>query len=289
MLRTMLTRFGLAVLLLGVCCAGAWARGEERYGNEPLHEGNYTEWPGIMPVVNHPSRVYRSWVNGNEHFYYRGDTAALNEILRKFAAVKGDVVLRPGPGEAGTFDPSRKIPFTWRLQLIGGIARHLLTLEGAAKVWNPQPELSIYAGGDIDLDKLVIPRELAVLSLADVKKRVREGLKSSDKTVRGWTNGALAELDPYDAESRDAIAAMLKDKDNWVRLNAAGALGKFGKTAQPALPLLRSALETDDAPLKTGVQKGIQDIEQAADRTAAEQAHREMLARIDRYLAARKG
>lgn len=285
--RATLTR-ALFALLLIFACRPAWALGTETFGNEPLIEGNYADWPGIMPAVNHSSRVYHTWVNGNEHFYYRGDTAALNDFLKAYAGAKTEVrevVLRPGPGVTHSFDRSRTIDYGWKLHLIGGIARHLTTRPEGSKVWSPHPVVTIHPGGDIDLDKLEIPKGLTVTPLAEVKKRTREGLKSGDKTVRGWAAGVLAELDAYDSESRDAISALLKDEDNWVRLNAAGALPHFGRTAKSALPLLRAAMETNDAQLKERLQASIQAIEQAEDRSAAAREHRETLARINRFLA----
>src|SRR5262245_33840096 len=95
----------LALLALAATGRPAWALGEEDFGNAPLSDANYTDWPGIMPVVNHAARVYHWWVNGNEEFYYEGDAAAVNETLKKFAEAKsgtreagvgGEVVLRPG-------------------------------------------------------------------------------------------------------------------------------------------------------------------------------------------------
>jgi len=281
----------LMVLALAACCGAAWALGEETFGNAPLTDANYKDWPGIMPVVNHPSRVYHVWVNGNEHFYYRGDTAALNDTLRKFAEARSEVrevVLRPGPGEARSFDQTQKIPFGWKLHLIGGIARHVTTLEGGTKVWSPHPRLAVYVGGEVDLEKIEIPKGLTVAPLSQLKQSNRESLKSGDKTVRGWGAGELVALDPYDAESREAVMALLKDPDNWVRLNAVGVLPRFGKAAQPALPTLREFLQGEDAPLKAAAQKSIQEIEGAEDRAAAAREHQAMLQRIERFLARRK-
>src|SRR6185295_4946736 len=114
------------------------------------------------------------------------------------------------------------------LQLIGGIARHLTTRDKGDRVWSPNPVLTVYISDPLLLNKLAIPKGVTVTSLADVKKRTREGLTSKDQTVRGWGCGVLAELDPYDTESRDAIAGLLADADNWVRLNAVMSLVPFG-------------------------------------------------------------
>jgi len=281
----------LAVLVLALTGGAAWARGEEHFGNEPLGEANYAAWPGIAGVVNHPSRVYHYWVNGNEQFYYHGDTAALNDVLRRFATVVGDgkkVVLRPGPGTAMSFSRDKAIPFGWDLQIVGGVSAHLATHDQGDKVWSPHPVLSIYVGGGVDLQKLEIPRGLTVAPVVEVSKRAREALKSKDKTVRGWGAGVLAALDRYDAANQAAVAALLKDEDEWVRLNAVMALQTFGTKAQPALPLLREALDTKDERLKTEVQNSINAIEKAREDAAAERKHAEMLKQIDQFLAARK-
>ena len=80
-------------------------------------------------------------------------------------------------------------------------------------VWPRHPVLSVYAGGEVDLEKLEFPKDLIVVSVNAVKTRTREGLKSTDKTVRGWGCGELAALDPYDDISRKAIS--LKRSKPW--------------------------------------------------------------------------
>lgn len=292
MKTAMLKPVMLVLLLVAVCCGTAWALGEEDFGNDPLNAANFTSWPGVMPVVNHPSRVYHTWVNGNEQCYYQGDMAALNDCLLKFAEVQTearDVVLRPGPGEVSSFDGSRKMPFSWHLQMFGGVSKYLLSLEGGNKVWSDHPVLTIYTGGAIDLDKIEISKGVTLRSINEVKKRTLEGLKSKDKTVRGWSAGVLVSLDRYDPASRDAVAALLSDPDNWVRLNAVHSLPTFGKLAQPALPLLRENLKTDDKSLKEAAQESIRKIEQATATPDSERQHQQQLEKIDRFVATKRG
>lgn len=292
-MRLALQRFVIAVLVLLIACSAAWALAQEDIGNEPLNEANFSEWPGLVPVVNHPSRVYHLWVNGSEQCFYQGDVAALNDTLRKFAEVRTesrDVVLRPGPGETQTLVGGKTIPFSWHLQLYGGISRHLLGLDGGKQIWSDHPVLSVYTGG-IDLNKIEIPKGVTLLSITEVKKRTREGLKSKDKTVRGWGAGMLASLDAYDPESQETVTALLNDPDNWVRLNAVHSLPAFGKRAKAALPLLRDLLKSDDPQLKEAAAESIQKIEQAQSVPDQEQArqHREQLEQIDRFVATKGG
>jgi hypothetical protein len=104
--------------------------GEETFGNKPFSEINFTDWPNVMPVVNDAHRVYHSWVNGDENFYFQGDTAALNLALKSFAQVKAEkrsVILRPAPGRGSSFNGEQSFVFNWQLHLLGGIAKHMST------------------------------------------------------------------------------------------------------------------------------------------------------------------
>ncbi len=276
--------FALVALVLN---GKIWAMGEEDFGNTALNAANFGDWPGIMPLVNHPSRVYHTWVNGNEHFYYEGNTAALNDALRKFSASKAEfheVLLRPGPCIAETFDRTKTIPYNWNLHIVGGIARHMTTLELGSKVWSKTPTMTICVGKDIDLEKIEIPKDVSIVEIADLSRRYREAFASKDQTVRGWATGELAHLDPYDAENMTAIAKLLNDKVDWVRLNAAGSLAVFGKKAESVLPTLRETLGTQDKQLKATVERTIKEIQQAKDNAAAEEEHRTILKKIREFL-----
>lgn len=264
----------------------AWALGEESFGNQPLNAANFQDWPGMMPVVNHENRVYHQWVNGNEYCYYLGNNKSLNDVLQKFAATDEkvhEIVLRPGPARVHSFNKSKTIDYNWNLHLVGGIAEYLTKKDQGDNIWSKYPILTIYVGGDIELDKIKIPTGVTVLELADLEKRYSKGLKSMDKTVRGWGAGQLAGLDPYSKSNMEAISKLLQDDNNWVRLNAAGVLSTFGKKAILALPSLREALNTDDQRLKARIQKTIEQIEQAKDKSEAENKHRESLKKISQF------
>src|SRR5215471_11725946 len=102
----------------------ALALGMETFGNAPaVKQPDWAE--GILDVVNLKSRVYSQWVNGNENFFYRGNGQALNEALRKYAAVKDDVrqlILLPGAGKTQTFH-RKTIDFDWKFHVPSGIYR----------------------------------------------------------------------------------------------------------------------------------------------------------------------
>jgi len=275
----------LSVVLFLISCGNreAMALRGEHFGNAPFSETNYREWPGIMPLVNHPSRVYHQFVNENEQFYYQGDTAALNDALRKFAASKAkvhEVLLRPSPCAVRSLQVAKKISYNWSMHVVGGVVEDLPTLDRGSNVWSKSPTMTVCVGGDIDLGKIEIPKGVSVVDLADLSRRYREALGSKDRTVRAWGAGELAHLDRYDAENLAAIVKLLKDEDDWVRRNAVGALAVFGKKAETALPTLREMQSTQDKNLKDQIEKTIEEIQQAKDTTAAEEGHRAILKKI---------
>jgi hypothetical protein len=100
------------------------ALGMEKFGNAPVVK--QSGWAdGVLEVANLKSRVYTYWVNGNESFFYKGDAKALNEALRKFAAVKDDgrrVILLPGQGKTQSFE-RKPVAFEWQFHVPSGIYR----------------------------------------------------------------------------------------------------------------------------------------------------------------------
>lgn len=274
------------LLVLGSLPASVWALGMEDIGNKPLNAANFQEWPGIMPVVNDEHRVYHFWVNGSEACFYQGDTAAVNAALKHFAATKEkvhEVVLLPGPAEISSFQKDKTFKYNWKLQMVGGIAKHMASKDQGAQIWNEHPMLTIYVGNEIQLDRLQIPEGVVVLEQADLEKRYARALASTDRTVRGWSTGHLAAMNRYSESNMNAIAKLLQDEQDWVRLNAAGALAAYGRQAKPLLPALRAALQTEDERLKTRVKQTIERIEQAPDESAAAKAQQGKLAKIHAY------
>jgi len=282
-----------AVLIVSLAwTAEAWARGEEHFGNAPLPAGNYNDWPRVVELVNDQSRVYHSWVNGNEHCYYQGGIAALNAALENFAKVGTEVrevVVRPGPGRTKSFQ-GKPVEFGWMLHLVGGIARHQTKLDRGTLVWSKYPMLHVFVGDDMRLDQLKVPDGVKLIGLGELKRRNVEALGSRDLTVRGWGTGNLADLDRSDEQSASAIAKLLDDPDDWVRLNAAGALADFGSQAKAVLPALERTGEPRDGrlkdQLKKRVAKTVEEIRNAKADVAAERAHREALRRVEEFLTA---
>jgi len=285
MLRSV-TAVGLVLLAV----SNVWGLGEERVGNEPFLANAYRDWPNVMPVINDTHRVYQSWVNGNEHFYFKGDTAALNAALKNFAAIKSErlvVVLRPGPGETSSFQKEHTFTYNWNLHLLSGIVKHFSTQELASNVWDPDPYLNVYVGDTIKLDAIKIPPGVEVLEIADLKTRYAKSLASSHQSVRGWTCGEIAGLDPYDAQSMRRIAAKLDDQVDWVKLNAAGALAVFTSHAKEVVQKLQ-AVETDEEQLRERIAASIDSLRKAEANESVRKEYEELLASIHTFVVGQR-
>jgi len=168
-----MNRLALPLLLIFLLAPSrCLAIGTEEKGNQPLSELNYTDWKGIMPIVNDKSRVYQVWVNGNEYLCYKGKTKELNATLATFAKVNVKnhvVVMRPGPSDRHSFDKT-PIPFNWEIYLIGGIAKSRATDDIEDFEWQRDPVLTIYVTEDIDLDTLEIPEGLTLRSAPPLRQ-----------------------------------------------------------------------------------------------------------------------
>jgi hypothetical protein len=277
-----------AVLLLASSFAPAtsFALGTEEFGDEELSSANYTEWPGLFELASDKTRVYSNWVNGHENFYFKGNTDQLNEALKEFAAIKIDkheVLIRPGPGKAHSFNSERILDCNWNVEVYGGISKHVVGKEKGASFWSVDPVLTIWIGGDIDLAKIKVPGGVTVVGVNEKAARARAGLDSKDQTVRGWGSSVLAEMNPYDPQNVAAVEKLLKDEVNWVRLCAAGTVQRFGAQAKSAIPLLKEAEKSDDEQLKKAAADAITAIEAAKADDAAAKAFDEAVKKIAQF------
>ncbi len=241
--------------------------GEETIGNKPLNALNYTAWKNIMPVANHKSRVYHSWVNGDERFYYQGNVEQLNQLLANFSQLEQDVreiVILPGPGSVSNFDQNRKFSFNCEMHLVGGIAKHQTELDKGGLFWPLHPRITIRLDDQFELDALKIPANCQLVSPIELKRRYTDGLTSSDKTIRGWGAAFLAKLNPYDHDSLNTIAGLLDDQDDWVALNAIVTIGRLGHQAQNFLPRLETIANSELENNAQAAEKAIDSIKAAS-------------------------
>ncbi|MEO6434454.1 MAG: hypothetical protein ABIP55_01670 [Tepidisphaeraceae bacterium] len=117
-----LHRFALAVFLTFACSATpALALGGKHPTTQPIGMLK-TDWPAALPeAINSPGRVAGHWVNANDEFFYRGDTRALGEFLRKLAETKLPLTLvlhTTPPRRSLLWGEEPRLAYDWTL-LIG--------------------------------------------------------------------------------------------------------------------------------------------------------------------------
>src|SRR3954463_9722456 len=102
--------------------AAAHALATEQLGNAPIGPG----WgfdAKLLDAVNVEERVYRFEVNGNPTFFFKGGPKAVNEAIRRFAAIpaeKREIVLVPGSGATQTFG-GKSVAYDWTLHVPMGL------------------------------------------------------------------------------------------------------------------------------------------------------------------------
>ncbi|MAG92286.1 MAG: hypothetical protein CMJ48_00830 [Planctomycetaceae bacterium] len=160
-------------------------------GNQPQSAANYSRWPGLAKVVNQPSRQLLNWCNGNEHLSYRGDSEALNAMLRDFAVIKASsrrVVLRPGPlGVESKFD--------WQLHVLEGIARGMAKHAKTESTSDMDPTLTVYVSDRLDLEAIQFPSELKITDLNDLRTRYEAAQRTGNERTKKDAQRLLQALD----------------------------------------------------------------------------------------------
>lgn len=279
--------FGIAAiagLLLAALPGQVAGMGEEEFGNGTVYA--QPGWnPGVLDVVNDIHRVYRVWVNGNEDFFFQGDTEALNKALAAFARMTIDareVIVLPTPGRQKSFD-GKAVSFDWSLKVPSGIYLHAAREEKGTKIHARLPVLTIHAaGGKVDPAKIRVPEGVAIVMAKDLADRCMEGLRSKAPEIRGLAAGRLARL-AYLPGAVGAITKALDDTHEYVLRSAALALGSLGKKAERALPVLKKRLEEiTDKNVRTAIENAVKAIETAtAEDPKADEAIQATLRKLD--------
>ncbi len=178
-------------------------------GNQPQSAANYSRWPGLVKVVNQPSRQLLNWCNGNEHLSYRGDSEALNATLRDFAVIKAStrrVVLRPGPlGVKSKFD--------WQLHVLEGLARGMAEHTKTESVSDMVPTLTVYVSDRLDLEAIQFPPGLEITELNALRTRYETAQRTGNERTKKDARRLLQALDAdsiRDEIGRQKYAARLK-------------------------------------------------------------------------------
>lgn len=200
---------GAAFFLAWLCGPAqiASALGMEAIGNQPLAGVNYDRWEKIKPVVNDPGRVYHWWVNGNENFYYRGDTDALNAFLKNFAQIRPSplklIIVDDAPASTKTFH-GEPIQYDWEMHLLGGIAAGIQSRDKKIHLDPSQLPIVVtvhHGANKIDRNRISLPKGVKVEEPAaapaatiDLTAAMTEVLKEIQTVKPGMTRADLLKV-----------------------------------------------------------------------------------------------
>jgi hypothetical protein len=271
----------VAIVIFLAVVQRVFALATEHFGNEPVAWSFAQE---VLAVANLKSRVYWYEVNGDPHFFYRGNTEALNEALAKFAALKSDVrevILLPGATERKNLTREKTIPYDWEFHDPGGFYAGRARQEKGTRVMTRHPTMIIHVSvvppaGPVD-DKQVARwitdlssdtfavRQNATRQLEKVGhgagpalRKAREGQPNLESRRR--IEQLLDRLQGIDLDLLQIPAGVtvldftdlrgrylkgLKSEDAFIRGYAAGSLGGLERYDPDVLPVLLEVLKAE--------------------------------------------
>lgn len=207
-------------------------------------------WPvGAAEIFNVPERV-AYWEGppfggGQYHAECRGDTAALNEVLGKFAKLENNtkrVIVEDGVGNSfwlnanNEADKRERARIDWRFvvwseknwQQLRGMPADLNPTDPEDRSVGPPTELTIYTGGDIEWDQVELPEGIELID----NRMASHGFAADDGwvaqgTLKDASTGAplegkvwLQDIDPKsDAKGHVAAESATDSTGDWTLKN----------------------------------------------------------------------
>ena len=236
-----------------------------------------------MRVADLPSRVYWREINGDPRFFFRGNTAGLNQALEAFAQIQGEkeILLLPGPSDVRTLVERKPVPCDWELHAPNGSYVHFAKQEKGTQVMTKHPRLTIYvtfAGGAPSVDAKQITQWIAELNSEQfsVRDHANKELEKLGRAAAAFLRKAkesrpspeqlrridalldkLVEIDldqiriPVGVkivspkELRGRYVEGLKSESGDIRGHALGGLGEQARFTDQVIPILVDALKND--------------------------------------------
>jgi hypothetical protein len=244
----------VAIGALSISPRFAWALGQESFGPAGEHISRSGDWPkGVEPLLRHPSRVYMSWVNGNEHSYYDGDIKTVNELLERFSQIhlaEHQVIIRPGQPSARSFH-GKLTPYAVEFELPGGLYLHHVREYATTGLYSAIPRLIVHVDDALakQLAELKVPDNTSLQGSAYRAKDALAQIDAHDRSLRGRAIAVLG----VSGDSSPAVVKALKqvaasDADEYIR-----------KAAQRAMTQLQQASDPTDRALRQQVAKYLKD------------------------------
>lgn len=351
----------LALIVFLAMSRPAFGLATEHFGNDPIRPNFINLGSAEVALANLKTRFYWREVNGDPMFYYRGDTEALNEALRLFAALpakKKEVRFLPGAGVVSSLGGDKRMDCDWFVHTPSGFSyaheyqrkgvpypdatltiyvptarrdpadakaveqliaelesEAFATRDNASKALeklgvsaskqlrdaltrSPAPETKRRLGllidllPRVDLNGVVLPRDVPAVGIEGQAAFYESGLKHTDGTVRGLCVGGLGRLAEYDDRYCQRLVEILdKDSHEYVRRYAASMLSQMGRRAEKALPTLRAGLKDPMSSVRDAFEHALKSIENSKPeegRAEKLKATQEIVKDISRFLVERQ-
>lgn len=256
--------------------------------NDVIRDENCIKWPGLVEVLRCPGQ-FRSYTGAsNEIYFYRGNTAQLNEVLQKFVAVDipiHDVILLPGPAKTEIFG-FNELSFGWRLDFFRDAPSSVMESEATRGVLPVNPTLTVYIGdgnpvkpiqtsilrevgdgvmdpdecfGQISLDKLAIPDGVTLLQREDVRERCYKNLEIAPYYF------AAQKLAVFDYDISESCSRVLHAMSEGAPISGAAYYQILASFGQPVRPFLLNELKRKD--LENRVRDDVEEIVRKLEST----------------------
>jgi hypothetical protein len=168
-------KFSIVILALVLMCPALLCAVGADHPKEPVHN---EQWPKVLDeLVNVFNRVHGYFVNWEDVFFFRGDTAAVNAFLAKYSQLGNArllVVLHAGKLEVKSpWDKQpRDLMADWQLYAAPFTPEQVKPGD-AVKPGPFVTRVDICLGGSIKLDQLEVPQNVLVESGGEIDSFVQ--------------------------------------------------------------------------------------------------------------------
>ncbi|MBA7681313.1 hypothetical protein ES703_89651 [subsurface metagenome] len=195
---------------------------QESFGNSPISPQQ--DWPdGVEALIKSAPRIYSSWVNGNERFYYAGDEETLNNFLKFFATIKIPVHLVIIDEEWNKVKQShgQMARYDWILSVRSGLYRAHIIKEKGADANEQYPSVSIAAYSDrINFSHLIIPENIKMIWSKDRDPNKAPSGKDAIIAAQQWSKALAAWNEFANPRLEEIRAKEIDPSRQWVEIKS---------------------------------------------------------------------
>ena len=156
------------------CTQASYGLAQEQVGPDkdaphPTHA--QPGWPaGMVKLLQHDSRVYSIWVNGNENFYFKSTPDEIADLIKLYSEInlrEHVVSIKRGERKVQSFK-GEQIGYNLQFHFWGGIALSVTQSKGEAETYDPTLTIYIDPAADLALlkqipipDNVILQSEIA--------------------------------------------------------------------------------------------------------------------------------